>query len=68
MSIAQYSMRNHSVVWFVLALFIVGAALGLIPVLGAIFGWLLGIIGGVISLYCLAGMIVHLLLYFNVIR
>lgn len=41
---------------------------GWIPVLGALIGWLLGIVSSLFGLYLLVGIILSILLYFKVIR
>ena len=44
------------------------AIAGWIPVLGAIIGWALGVIGALVDLYVLAGIIIQLLVFFKVIK
>ncbi|MBO5010060.1 MAG: hypothetical protein IKJ13_07520 [Clostridia bacterium] len=41
---------------------------GWIPVVGALVGWVLGIIGSLIDVYVLAGIIIQLLVFFKVIK
>ncbi len=48
----------------VLSTFIVGW----IPVVGALVGWALGIIGSLVDIYVLAGIIIQLLVFFKVIK
>ena len=64
-----------SVIVYVLAS-IVGAVIialaglltGWIPVVGTLIGILLGLCGSLVSLYCLAGIVIRFLTYFNVIK
>lgn len=60
---------------YILCAVIAGAIVGLatmlvgwIPVAGAIVGWVLGIIGGIIGLYFLAAIVVLFLAHFKVIK
>ena len=51
-----------------LALWLVGSIIGLVPVVGDIVGALLGIVGAVFDLYCLAGIVLAILLYFDMLK
>lgn len=44
------------------------AIAGWIPVLGAILGWALGVIGALIDLYVLAGIVIQILVFCKVIK
>ena len=44
------------------------AIVGWIPVVGAIIGWVLGIVSSLIGLYVLAGIIIQILVYCKVIK
>ena len=50
------------------AIYLATLITGWIPVVGAIVGWVLGIVGGLIDLYALAGIVLALLVYFKVIK
>ena len=41
---------------------------GWIPVVGAIVGWVLGVIGSILGLYFLAAIVVLFLAHFNVVK
>ena len=41
---------------------------GWIPVLGAILGWALGVIGSLIGVYTLAGIVIQILVFANVLK
>lgn len=45
-----------------------GLLTGWIPVLGAIIGWALGIVGSLVSLYCLVGAVLSVLDYLKVLK
>ena len=45
-----------------------GLLTGWIPVLGAIIGVVLGLLGSRVSVYCVAGIVIRFLTYFNVIK
>lgn len=44
------------------------AIAGWIPVVGVILGWALGLIGSLIGLYVLAGIVIQILVFANVIK
>ena len=50
------------------AIYLATLITGWIPVVGAIVGWVLGIVGGLVDLYALAGIVLALLVYFKVIK
>lgn len=41
---------------------------GWLPVVGALIGWALGVVGGLIELYILAGIIIQILVFAKVIK
>ena len=41
---------------------------GWIPVVGAIIGWVLGLISSLVGLYFLAGLVIHILVFCKVIK
>jgi len=60
---------------YVVAEIIVGAVIGLstlivgwIPVVGAIIGWALGVVGSLVGLYVLAGIVIQILVFAKVIK
>lgn len=50
------------------AIFLATLIVGWIPVLGALIGWLLGIVGAIIDLYALVGIILVILVYTKIIK
>ncbi len=50
------------------AIFLATLIVGWIPVLGALIGWLLGIVGAIIDLYALDGIILVILVYTKIIK
>ena len=44
------------------------AITGWIPVVGAIIGWVLGIVSSLLGLYCLVGIIIQILVFAKVIK
>ena len=50
------------------AIFLATLIVGWIPVVGALIGWLLGIVGSLIDLYALAGIVIAILTYTKVIK
>lgn len=51
-----------------LVLFLLGLVLGLIPVIDVLFGIVAWVVGSVIDLYCLAAIVLSVLLYFDVLK
>ena len=45
-----------------------GLLVGWIPVVGAIIGWLLGIVSSLVGLYCLAGIVFAILSFCKVLK
>lgn len=45
-----------------------GLLVGWIPVVGAIIGWALGLISSLCGLYCLAGLVILILVFCKVIK
>ncbi len=45
-----------------------GLITGWIPVIGAIIGWALGIIGAVVDVYVVAGIVIQILVFAKVIK
>lgn len=41
---------------------------GWIPVVGAILGWALGVVGSLIGIYTLAGIVIQILVFANVLK
>ncbi len=41
---------------------------GWLPVVGALIGWALGVVGGLVELYILAGIIIQILVFAKVIK
>ena len=41
---------------------------GWIPVVGAILGWALGVIGSLVGVYTLAGIVIQILVFANVLK
>ena len=41
---------------------------GWIPVVGAILGWALGVIGGLVDVYVLAGIVIQILVFAKVLK
>ena len=41
---------------------------GWLPVVGAILGWALGLVGSLVGLYFLAGLVIHILVFCKVIK
>ncbi len=50
------------------AIFLATLIVGWIPVVGALVGWLLGIVGSLIDLYALVGIVLVILVYTKVIK
>ena len=60
---------------YVVAAIVAGVVLGLagllggwIPVVGAILGWALGVIGTVVEVYVVAGLVIQILVFTKVIK
>jgi hypothetical protein len=49
-------------------IWLAGAITGWIPLLGALVGWVLGIIGSLFEVYVIAGIVVLILVYLKVIK
>jgi hypothetical protein len=49
-------------------IWLAGAITGWIPLLGALIGWVLGIIGSLFEVYVIAGIVVLILVYLKVIK
>ena len=47
---------------------LVGLITGWIPVLGTVIGWVLGVIGTVIEVYCVIGIVLLVLDYLKVLK
>jgi len=45
-----------------------GLLTGWIPVIGALIGWILGIVSSLLGLYILVGVVLQVLLFFNIIK
>ena len=63
-----------SIILHLVAAILAGAVIGLatlivgwIPIVGAIIGWALGVIGSLIELYVIAGIVIKILVYAKVI-
>jgi hypothetical protein len=63
-----------SIILHIVVAILAGAVIGLanlivgwIPVVGAIIGWALGVIGSLIELYVIAGIVIKILVYAKVI-
>ena len=41
---------------------------GWLPVLGGLVGWALGVVGSLVGVYCFAGLVIHVLAYFKIIK
>ena len=41
---------------------------GWIPVIGAIFGWALGVVGTLVDVYCIAGIVIQILVFAKVLK
>lgn len=64
-----------SILLHLVAAILAGAVIGLatlivgwIPIVGAIIGWALGVIGSLIELYVIAGIVIKILVYAKVIK
>ena len=64
-----------SIILHLVAAILAGAVIGLatlivgwIPIVGAIIGWALGVIGSLIELYVIAGIVIKILVYAKVIK
>lgn len=49
-------------------IFLAGKITGWIPVAGQIIGWVLGVIGTLADVYCVAGIVIQLLVFFKVLK
>ena len=49
-------------------IFLAGKLTGWIPVAGDIIGWILGVIGALADVYCIAGAAIQLLVFFKVLK
>ena len=49
-------------------IWLAGAVTGWIPLLGALVGWVLGILGSLFEVYVIAGIVVLILVYLKVIK
>jgi len=47
---------------------IVTAIIAIVPVIGGIIAWALGVVSGLIGLYCLAGIVILVLDYLKVLK
>ena len=45
-----------------------GLLTGWIPVVGAILGWVLGLLGGLVELYVVAGIVIEVLVFAKVLK
>ncbi|MBR2908090.1 MAG: hypothetical protein IKC26_09850 [Clostridia bacterium] len=64
-----------AIIIYLVASIIAGAVIGLatmlvawIPVVGALVGWLLGVVGSLVGLYCFAGLIFAILSFCKVLK
>jgi len=63
------------IIVYVVAMVIGGAMLGLVnlivgwlPLIGGIIGWVLGLAGSLIEIYCVAGIVLLVLDYFKILK
>ena len=63
------------IIVYVVAMVIGGAMLGLVnlvvgwlPLIGGIIGWVLGLVGSLVGIYCLAGIVLLVLDYFKILK
>lgn len=73
--VADVSSFVIGIIIYAVAAIIAGAVIflatmltGWIPVVGALIGWALGLVGSLIDLYCVAGIVILILVYTKVIK